>query len=70
MAGGKKADLASESTKQLVSQLNQARVKLAGLKLDLSMHKLKDIRQVRKMRREIARILTTISQKNLEDQHA
>ncbi|MBI4039647.1 50S ribosomal protein L29 [Candidatus Daviesbacteria bacterium] len=69
MATKNKTNLTGESVQQLHVQLNQNRIQLAALKLDLSMHKLKDVRQVRKMRRQIARILTVIAQKRLEDQY-
>lgn len=56
-------ELRQKSAKELGALLEEDRHKLGQLKFDLAAKKLKNISQIRELRREIARILT-ISKKN------
>ncbi len=54
-------ELRRKTNKELKETLEENRHKLGQLRFDLAAKKLKDVRQVRELRREIARILTILS---------
>jgi large subunit ribosomal protein L29 len=56
-------ELRQKTTKELINLLDEDRHKLGQLKFDLAAKKLKNIRQIRELRREIARIMTISKEK-------
>jgi len=60
----KPKDLKQKSNQELVSLLSENREKLRQFRFDLSAGKVKDIRSIRGLKKDIARILTLISLKN------
>ena len=56
----KTKELRQKSKKELEESLTESRHKLGRLKFDLASKKLKNIRQLKELRREIARILTIL----------
>jgi large subunit ribosomal protein L29 len=58
--------LKAKTTEELVTTLNDKRVKLHNYELELKSGKEKDTGKVKVMRRDIARILTLLNQKSLE----
>ncbi len=61
----KPKDLQQKTEKELSDLLVENRHKLGQLKFDLSSKKLKNVREVRNLRRDIARILTILNNKNV-----
>ncbi len=57
-------DLHQKTEKELNELLIESRYKLGKLKFDLSSKKIKNIREIRDLRRDVARILTILNQKN------
>ncbi|PIV10286.1 MAG: 50S ribosomal protein L29 [Candidatus Portnoybacteria bacterium CG03_land_8_20_14_0_80_41_10] len=53
-------ELRQKTTKELKELLEENRHKLGQLKFDLAAKKLKNVREIRNLRREIARILTIL----------
>jgi ribosomal protein L29 len=53
----------SRNTKELQKQLNDNRDKLWSLKTDLVSGKVKNVREIKKLKRDIARILTVMKSK-------
>lgn len=51
-------ELRRKSKRELNDFLKESRQKLGQLKFDLTAKKLKDVRQMRELRRDIARVLT------------
>jgi large subunit ribosomal protein L29 len=62
----KAKELRQKTEKELRDLLNESRDKLGQLRFDLASKKLKNIREIRELRKDIARILTILSQKNHE----
>lgn len=60
-------ELQRKSVKELYKELNEARKKLLKLKLELAQAKLKNHQEVPRARKNIARILTIISEKQWEE---
>ncbi len=56
-------ELRQKTAKELKELLEQNRHKLGQLKFDLAAKKLKNIREIREPRKDIARILTILSEK-------
>jgi large subunit ribosomal protein L29 len=54
-------ELRRKTTKELEELLKENRHKLGQLKFDLAAKKLKNIREIRGLRREIAQILTVLN---------
>jgi len=59
----KAKDLQKKTEKELVKLVRDARAKLQQLRFDLPSGKIKNVREIRKLRREIARIITIGKQK-------
>jgi len=59
-------DLKQKKEKDLSKLLLTERDKLRSLKFDLAAGKVKNVKQSRQIRKDIARILTTLNQKNEE----
>ena len=55
--------LRKQSGKDLDKSLSDAQVRLRELRFSLASNQLKDVRQVRKVRKEIARIKTVLAQR-------
>jgi len=49
--------------KELIKKLEEDREKLRQLKFDLSAGKVKNVREIRKIKKDIARILTSLNNK-------
>ena len=60
----KKKELHQKTEKELKDLLIENRCKLGQLKFDLAAKKLKNIMEIRKLRRQIARILTILKKKD------
>lgn len=58
------AELKEKTSKALDTLLNNDREKLRKLKFDLSAGKVKNVRSIRALKKDIARIKTIISEKN------
>jgi large subunit ribosomal protein L29 len=61
-------ELRQKTEKELRDLLNEDRRKLGQLKFDLASKKLKNIREIRELRRDIARILTILKEKNVQEE--
>ncbi len=59
-------ELRQKTDKELKELLEQDRHKLGQLKFELASKKLKNHRQIRELRKEIARVLTILSKKKNE----
>lgn len=59
-------DLEKKSEKELEKMLGEERGTLYDLRLKVSVNQLKDIRALRKTKKNIARILTKLSEKKAE----
>ena len=57
------ADLQKKTVEELRKLANEDRAKLQQLRFDLPGGKVKNVREIRKIRRNIARLLTVITQK-------
>jgi len=55
-------ELSQKSKKELNSLLVENRKKVSRLRFDLASKKIKNVRQVRELRRDIARIITLLKQ--------
>lgn len=58
-------DLHQKTEKELNELLIDNRYKLGKLKFDLSSKKIKNVREIRDLRRDVARILTILNEKNV-----
>ena len=67
--GMKTKELKGKTEKELQNLLVESREKLRQLKFDLMAKKVKNVMEIKKLRREIARILTILNQqkKNKEE---
>ncbi|MBU1292014.1 50S ribosomal protein L29 [Patescibacteria group bacterium] len=61
----KAKELRQKTEKELKDSLIQDCLKLGQFKFDLASKKLKNVREVRDLRREIARILTILNKKDV-----
>jgi large subunit ribosomal protein L29 len=59
----KAKDLNKKTDADLVKLVGDGRAKLQQFRFDLSSGKIKNVREIRKVRREIARLLTLLSQR-------
>ncbi|MBI3671282.1 50S ribosomal protein L29 [Candidatus Azambacteria bacterium] len=59
----KKAELKSKSQEELSKVLVEDAAKLKDLKFDLSFNRLKNFSEIKKVKREIARVKTLLNQK-------
>jgi len=59
----KRAELEKKSKKELQELLSNDREKIRRLKFDLSAGKVKNVREIRKLRKDVARILTVLKTK-------
>jgi len=59
----KTKELRSKNKKELEELLFEKRRKLGQLKFDLSFKKLKNVREIREIRKDIARIFTILKEK-------
>ena len=57
-------ELEQKQNKELYRSLQEKREKLRQLKFDLSAGKVKNVREIRKIKKDIARILTVLCQKD------
>jgi len=62
----KAKEFRQKTEKELEELLIQDRLKLGQLKFDLASKKLKNVREVRNLRREIARIITILNKKDVK----
>ncbi len=62
-----KKDLHAKTSKELQAELKEAREQLFSLKLDKVQNKLKNLRAVFTKRKDIARILSIIKEKEFEN---
>ncbi len=62
----KKLDLQQKTNTELIDLLHQQRKKLRELGFDLQLRKLKQVRKVREIKKNIARILTLINQNKIK----
>ena len=60
----KKKELKQKSVRELNEMLVENQQKLGMLKYELSSKKLKNVMEIRQLRREIARIITLLKQKH------
>ncbi|MFC1727534.1 50S ribosomal protein L29 [Patescibacteria group bacterium] len=58
--------LHSKSVKELMELLKKTEKELVSLKMDLGIGKLKNVRQVREKKRDLARVKTILRKKELE----
>lgn len=63
------SDRESQTPKGLMALLADARIQLLSLVIDHAMHKIKDVHLASKKRKEIARLLTALRQKELSKLH-
>jgi len=68
MKSSKIGEFSKMDSKQLLEQLKEKRKQLEKMRFDLDMQKLKDIRQIRATRVEIAQILTVLNSKLREEE--
>ena len=61
----KTKDLHQKTEKELNELLIDNRYKLGKLKFDLSSKKIKNVREIRDLRRDVAKILTILNEKNV-----
>jgi len=66
----KYSDLANKSEKELHDMLEEKRAALAGLEFKLSDQQVKDVREVREIKKDIARILTAINSRRAAAEEA
>lgn len=59
----KSTDLVQKSKEELEKILKEKRIYLQKLKFDLTLGKLKNVREIREIKRDIARILTILKEK-------
>ncbi len=57
------AEIKQKSEKELKRMLREKQEKLRGLRFDLSSGKIKNIREVRMVKKDIARLMTIINKK-------
>ena len=57
-------ELRQKTEKELRDLMNEDRQKLGQLKFELASKKLKDVNELRELRKDIARILTILNKKN------
>ena len=62
----KKLDLQQKTDTELVDLLHQQQKKLRELGFDLQLRKLKQVRKVREVKKNIARVLTLINQNKIK----
>ncbi len=61
----KSSELRQKTKEELEKLLKENREKLRQLRFDLTAGKVKNVREIRKTKKEIARILTLLREKNL-----
>ena len=66
----KSQDLKGKNSHELEEIMREKREKLRALRFDLAADKLKNHRQIRKTKKEIARIMTLLSSKEKNKQNA
>ncbi len=59
-------ELRQKTEKELKDLLNEDRQKLGQLKFNLASKKLKNVREIRELSKDIARILTILNEKNVK----
>lgn len=59
----KATEIRPKSKEELAKSVNDYRDKLRGLRFDLASGKVKNIREIRKIKRDVARILTILKEK-------
>jgi large subunit ribosomal protein L29 len=59
----KAKDLRKKKKEELENLLKEKREKLAKLKLDLSLGKLKNVKEIKETKKDIAKILTVLKEK-------
>ncbi|MCE7936636.1 50S ribosomal protein L29 [Candidatus Saccharibacteria bacterium CPR2] len=59
-------DIRKKSLSEIEKQISQNRNKLVSLRQDLYSSQVKNIRQIRQVRKDIARLLTIANEKKLE----
>lgn len=65
----KAKEFRQKTEKELKDLLQESRYKLGGLQFDLASKKLKNIKQITDLRRDIARILTILNQSQHEKEN-
>lgn len=63
----KSKELKQKSKKELQRLLQEDREKLRQLRFDLSAGKVKNVREIRKIKKDIARIMTMLNIKNKQE---
>jgi len=58
------ADIQSKSREELNEMLKESQIKLGKLRFELANKSLKDVSQFKKIKKDIARILTSINKQN------
>ena len=62
------AEVKKLEIKALLERVKKVRLEVAELVMDKNMNKLKDLKAIRKRRKDVAQILTVIAQKELLEQ--
>ncbi|MCD6283873.1 50S ribosomal protein L29 [bacterium] len=65
----KAKELRQKTIKELQELLQEKRKRLSQLKFDLSLRKLKNTREIREVKKDIARVLTILKVKDIEDKN-
>ncbi|OGN02931.1 MAG: 50S ribosomal protein L29 [Candidatus Yanofskybacteria bacterium RIFCSPHIGHO2_01_FULL_42_12] len=60
----KSTDLKNKTSKELEGSLSDLKIKLAKISFELEAHALKDTSQIKKIKKDIARILTLLKSQN------
>jgi large subunit ribosomal protein L29 len=61
-------ELGQKTEKELRDLLIESRQKLGQLKFDLSSKKLKNVREIRELKKDIARILTILKDRHVKEE--
>lgn len=62
----KTKDLKNKKEEELIELLNDSRKKLIDLKFSLAAGKVKNVRTIKNLKKDIARILTILNEKNIK----
>lgn len=62
----KAADIRQKTQEELRRNVKEIRERLRSLRFDLASGKVKNVREIRQIRKDVARILTVLKEKNQE----
>lgn len=62
----KAADIRQKTQEELRRNVKEIRERLRSLRFDLTSGKVKNVREIRQIRKDVARILTVLKEKNQE----